>query len=99
MLDSHPSMACKRVRSTVRSRSRWIALLTVLLLAPPIVMAQPHAPGENPSQASAAVDFRIVIPETIRFVRNQEQRERTQQYTSRTVEAVDGRQVVTVARP
>ena len=49
--------------------------------------------------ASASVDFRIVIPETVRFIESREQQARTRQFTSRSIERVDGREITTVARP
>jgi hypothetical protein len=61
--------------------------------------AQPPTAQASLPRASAALDFRIVIPERVRFSQGQEQRDRTRQFTSRTVESIDGRQVTTVARP
>lgn len=82
-------------------RGAWQAAVLVLALvtSAPALAAQARGSGEAGVRASAALDFRIVIPETVRFVRNEEQRDRTRQFTSRTVEVVDGRRVTTVARP
>jgi hypothetical protein len=94
-------------RSTAPSRNagpvrgRLITLVaTLLVISAPSVLANTTAAAETgPRQASASLDFRIVIPETVRFEQGEEQRDRTRQFTSRTVEQVSGRQVMTVARP
>lgn len=83
-------------------RRAWLSVALVamgLVVSVPALAAQPHAAEGTATRASAALDFRIVIPETVRFVQGQEQRDRTRQFTSRTVESIDGRQVTTVARP
>ena len=69
------------------------------LASAPAAAADRPTAGDSGARASAAVDFRIVIPETVRFSQGQEQRDRTRQFTSRTVESIEGRQVITVARP
>lgn len=77
-----------------------IPLSFALAFASPAALAeQASASGPGAGRVSASIDFRIVIPETVRFERGQEQRDRTRQYTSRTTETVNGQQVVTVARP
>lgn len=70
-----------------------------MLSSAPAFAEQSHAPQGPGTRTSASLDFRIVIPETVRFAHGQEQRDRTRQFTSRTVESIDGRQVTTVARP
>lgn len=79
----------------------WRSALLALTMASvmPALAGEAGVREAGGTRASAALDFRIVIPETVRFVRNEEQRDRTRQYTSRTVEFVDGRRVTTVARP
>jgi hypothetical protein len=76
-----------------------LSFMALLFVSPAALAEQASASGPDASRVSASVDFRIVIPETVRFERGQEQRDRTRQHTSRTMEVVDGQQVVTVARP
>lgn len=97
---------CARTRTPgFRARRVWAnALLPMVfaaaLTASPAAFAeQSSASGNQPLRTSASVNFRIVIPETVRFERGQEQPGPTRHHTSRTVEVVDGQQVVTVARP
>lgn len=93
------SMAAGRARRLLAKAALPLSCAFLLFVSPAAWAEQASVSGPNANRASASVDFRIVIPETVRFVRGQEQRDRTRQYTSRTVEVVDGQQVVTVARP
>lgn len=76
-----------------------VALGAAVLVSLPATAAQSRAPEGPGTRASASLDFQIVIPEAVRFTQGREQRDRTRQFTSRTVESIDGRQVTTVARP
>lgn len=76
-----------------------LAFAAALLAAPEARAAQSVVSGPAANRASAAIDFRIIVPESVRFMRGQEQRDRTRQYTSRTVEVIDGQRTMTIARP
>lgn len=86
-------------RPVTRRAWQWVGLVVAVLIGLPATAAQSRAPDGPGTRASASLDFRIVIPEAVRFTQGQEQRDRTRQFTSRTVESIDGRQVTTVARP
>ena len=51
------------------------------------------------AKASAALEFRIVIPETLQLDPPPLPRRRGNQFVSRTVRTEEGRSVVTVAKP
>lgn len=89
----------RRARRTAANVALAWSFAAALSASPAAFAEQALASGPDAARASASVDFRIVIPETVRFTRGEEQRGRTRQHTSRTVEVVDGQQVVTVARP
>lgn len=86
-------------RRTLRCMCQSALLAIAAAASVPAVAAQAHASDGGTARASAALDFRIVVPEAVRFVYGQEQRDLTRQHTSRTVEVVEGRRVTTVARP
>jgi hypothetical protein len=78
---------------------RSVAVLALVLLASPVFAASVSVNGEQASKASAAVDFRIVIPETLHIDSQVTRRARSQSFISRTTQVEAGRTVVTVARP
>jgi hypothetical protein len=86
-------------RRVVQGVAVALSLATLLSASPAALAEQASAADGTATRVSASIDFRIVIPETVRFVQGQEQHDRTRQYTSRTVEVVDGQQVLTIARP
>lgn len=92
-----PSVPMTRPREGRAWRSVVLAL--ALASSAPALAVETRAPESAAPRASAVLDFRIVIPEAVRFVRNAEQRDRTRQFTSRTVGIVDGGQLTRVARP
>ncbi|MFC0677629.1 hypothetical protein ACFFGH_07205 [Lysobacter korlensis] len=92
---SAPAGNARRVRAGLTA----LAATLLAISAPSVLASTTSAAETGPRQASASLDFRIVIPETVRFEQGEEQRGRTRQFTSRTVEQVSGRQVVTIARP
>ncbi|HEU0152237.1 MAG TPA: hypothetical protein VFQ84_02700 [Arenimonas sp.] len=83
-----------------------IALLIIALLAGTAGqvqanserVAQPASGSTAPVSASASVNFRIVIRETLSFGQQQKARLDTPPMV-RTVSVEDGREVVTLARP
>jgi len=89
------------LRATKGQRRLAMCALAISLLAGTgSAMAEQHmASGADARSASASVDFRIVIPETLRMVEAREQRDPTRQFTSRTTEHADGREIITLARP
>lgn len=88
-----------RARRPVMVTALALSFASLLSASPTALAEQTSAVDGKATRVSASIDFRIVIPETVRFVRGQEQRDRTRQHTSRTVEVLDGQQVVTIARP
>jgi hypothetical protein len=78
---------------------RSIALVALVLSASPVLAESTQASGTQAVKASAALDFRIVIPETLHVDSQSERRARSQAFVSRTTQALDGRVMVTVARP
>ena len=78
---------------------RSVAVLALVLLTSPVFAASMSASGEQASKASAAVDFRIVIPETLHIDSQAIRRARSQPFISRTTQVDAGRTVVTVAKP
>lgn len=96
---THAPLAARPGRPAHRLLAAVALLATLASASPAVLAATASTSGPEARSASASLDFRIVIPETVRFERGQEQRDRSRQFTSRTVEEVSGRQVVTVARP
>lgn len=88
--------AAQRTRPVLRSRALLCALAA--LVSTPCLAEQQVATGSAPT-VGASIDFRIVIPERIEVVAGHEQADRGRQFTSRTREVVDGREVITLARP
>lgn len=92
-----------RAELPASSFRRWHAaglVLVAALAASTGARAEQHVVTGDTARASASLDFRIVIPETVRIEHGREQRDATRQYTSRSVETTgDGREVVTIARP
>ena len=91
------SSDARRSARHIVARAVLATAAAVLAIAP--AQAEQRQAQGNASSVSASVDFRIVIPETVRFVESREQRGATRQFTSRSVERIDGREVTTVARP
>ena len=78
---------------------RFLAALALIVVTSPVLAASMQASGEQAVKASASLDFRIVIPETLHFNSQAVRRARSQPFISRTTQADAGRMVVTVARP
>lgn len=78
---------------------RIVVALALVLSASPVLAASMQAGGEQAVKASAALNFRIIIPETVHLDSQAQRRARSQAFVSRTTQAQDGRMVVTVARP
>jgi hypothetical protein len=82
---------------------RTALLLAMLLAACPAfaMSAQKSAgpTGSQPVKASAVLEFRIVIPETLQLDPPTFPRRRGNVFVSRTVTLEAGRSVVTVAKP
>ena len=55
--------------------------------------------GVSPVRASASLQFRIVIPETLKIDPSRQPRGKARVFVSRTVTVENGRSVVTVAKP
>lgn len=55
--------------------------------------------GVSPVRASASLQFRIVIPETLQIDPSRQPRGKARVFVSRTVTVENGRSVVTVAKP
>jgi hypothetical protein len=80
------------------------ALLLAMLLAacPAFAMSaqkSAHPAGPQPLKASAVLEFRIVIPDTLQLEPPPLPRRRANVFVSRTVTLEAGRSVVTVAKP
>ena len=73
-------------------------VVVMFALAAPHALGQSRDGGARPV-ASAAIDFRIVIPETLHLGSQPERRRKSVAFVSRTTQSVNGRTVVTVARP
>lgn len=78
---------------------RVLAVLALIVATSPVLAASTQASGEQATKASAGLDFRIVIPETLHINSEAQRRARSQPVISRTTEVAAGRTVVTVARP
>lgn len=78
---------------------RIVAMLALIMATSPVLAASTQASGEQATKASAGLDFRIVIPETLHINSEAQRRARSQPVISRTTEVAAGRTVVTVARP
>ena len=78
---------------------RIVAALALVLSMSPALAEPMRAGGEPAVRSSAALDFRIVIPETLHIDSRPERRKKSQEFISRTLQSQDGRQVLTVARP
>ncbi len=76
-----------------------VAALALILSASPVLAESTQASGDQAVKASAALNFRIVIPETLHFDSQAQRRARSQAFISRTTQALEGRMLVTVARP
>lgn len=82
---------------------RQAMLLALLLSTSPVwAMSQekssPPAPGA-PIRASSALQFRIVIPETLQLDPSRQPRGKSRAFVSRTMTVESGHSVVTVAKP
>lgn len=88
-------------RGTTRTRRaiRALSFAAVALAASGAALAQTDQPRGTSARASASVDFRIVVPETLRIRDGEPPADPTRQHTSRTVQTVEGRTIVTIARP
>lgn len=99
---SHADIAARSIAGFSYFRKgtmRIVAVLAFGLLASPVFAASVSLNGEQASKASTAVDFRIVIPETLHIGSQSIRRARSQPFISRTTQVEAGRTVVTVARP
>jgi len=82
---------------------RHALFLALLLSTSPVwavseQISSPPAAG-SPVKASAALQFRIVIPETLQLDPSRQPRGKAHVFVSRTVTVENGRSVVTVAKP
>ena len=82
-------------------RAVFLALLLSTSPAWPMSAATSAPPASrSPVKASATIEFRIVIPETLQVDPSRQQpRGRARGFVSRTVTMENGRSVVTVAKP
>ncbi len=80
-------------------RPRVLALLTAVLLAQPAFAASAGAAGQAPTTTQMSLDFRIVIPETVRMDARADRSGRGRSFTSQTTEVGADRIVVTIAKP
>lgn len=80
---------------------RWVALamLMSVAVARPAFAGSARASDGASRQAQSSLDFRIVIPETVRMDRRDERIGRVQTFTSRATEVRAGAVVVTIAKP
>ena len=60
------SMAAGRARRLVAKAALPLSFASLLFVSPAAWAEQASASGPNANRASASVDFRIVIPETVR---------------------------------
>lgn len=82
---------------------RQAVLLALLLSTSPAwaMSQQKSAPpvAGAPVTASAGLEFRVVIPETLQIDPSRQPRGKARSFVSRTVTVESGRSVVTVAKP
>lgn len=84
---------------SARRAAVWLAGALMATLALPAVAASQRVDGADARQASASVDFRIVIPERIRVTAGASVESRSSREPSRQVERRADRTVITVAQP
>lgn len=80
-------------------RGKALALLATLVFAHPALANQAYAPSAPATKASASLQFRIVIPETIQMQAHAEPGGRVRRFVTRSSELRAGRMVVTIAKP
>jgi len=82
---------------------RHVVFMALLLSTSPAwaMSEQKSAPpaAGSPIKASAALQFRIVIPETLQIDPSRQPRGKAHVFVSRTVTVENGRSIVTVAKP
>ena len=82
---------------------RHVVFMALLLSTSPAwaMSEQKSAPPAvgSPIKASAALQFRIVIPETLQIDPSRQPRGKAHVFVSRTVTVENGRSIVTVAKP
>jgi len=82
---------------------RHALFLALLLSTSPVwavseQVSSPPADG-SPAKASAVLQFRIVVPETLQLDPSRQPQGKARVFVSRTVTVENGRSVVTVAKP